>query len=247
MFCCSSTPVYAAAPESFLKKRKTLEEVKAKREAVAVKAKSSKKKARTEAFKRAEKYVKEYRSVERDQIRLKRQAKNAGQYYIAPMPKVLLAIRVRGINRMSPKVKKVLQLLRLRQVHNAVFVRVNKAAQVLLTTVEPYITYGPPNQKTVSELIYKRGFGKIEKNRIPLSDNNIVAQNLGKFNIICMEDLIHEIFTCGPHFKEANNFLWPFKLSSPLGGWKNKGVHFSEGGDAGNREQLINKLVRQMN
>jgi large subunit ribosomal protein L7e len=237
----------AVAPESFLKKRKTLEEVKAKRADVAKKSKASRTRARKEAFKRAEKYVKEYRSVERDQIRLKRQAKNAGQYYIPPEAKVVLAIRVRGINRMSPKVKKVLQLLRLRQVHNAVFIKVNKASQVLLTTVEPYVTYGPPNLKTVSDMIYKRGFGKVNKNRIPLSDNNIIAQNLGKYNIICMEDLIHEIYTCGPHFKEANNFLWPFKLSSPLGGWKNKGIHFSEGGDAGNREQLINNLVRQMN
>ena len=42
-----------------------------------------------------------------------------------------------------------------------------------------------------------------------------VMQHLGKFNIICIEDLIHEIMTVGPHFKEANNFLWPFQLSCP--------------------------------
>lgn len=35
--------------------------------------------------------------------------------------------------------------------------------------------------------------------------------------------------------------------SNPLGGWKNKGIHFSEGGDAGNREEHINKLVAKMN
>eukprot|EP00955_Chlamydomonas_euryale_P045924 353273-Chlamydomonas_euryale.AAC.17 len=29
-----------------------------------------------------------------------------------------------------------------------------------------------------------------------------------------MEDLVHEIFTVGPAFKQASNFLWPFKLSS---------------------------------
>lgn len=42
----------------------------------------------------------------------------------------------------------------------------------------------------------------------------MLMQNLGKHGIICVEDLIHEIFTVGPHFKEANNFLWPFQLSS---------------------------------
>lgn len=35
--------------------------------------------------------------------------------------------------------------------------------------------------------------------------------------------------------------------SSPLGGWTDKGTHFNEGGDAGNREEEINKLVRRMN
>ena len=33
-----------------------------------------------------------------------------------------------------------------------------------------------------------------------------------KCNIICIEDLIHEIFTVGDKFKYASNFLWPFKV-----------------------------------
>ena len=72
-------------------------------------------------------------------------------------------------------------------------------------------------------------------------------QELGKYGIICMEDLVHEIFTVGPHFKEANNFLWPFKLSNARGGYRKKTRHFIEGGDHGNREHLINQLVRRMN
>jgi large subunit ribosomal protein L7e len=191
--------------------------------------------------------VKEYRAEERSQVRFKRQAKNAGQFYIPPEAKVLLVVRVRGINRVSPKIKKVLQLLRLRQLNNAVFVRVNKASRVLLTVVEPYITYGAPNLKTVNDLIYKRGHGKVSKQRIPLADNKVIEDSLGKHGLICIEDLIHEIYTCGPAFKEANNFLWPFKLSNPLGGWSNKGIHFSEGGDAGNRGEEINRLVQRMN
>ncbi|RWW52184.1 hypothetical protein BHE74_00041406 [Ensete ventricosum] len=73
------------------------------------------------------------------------------------------------------------------------------------------------------------------------------SQGLGKYGIICMEDLVHEIMTVGPHFKEANNFLWPFKLKAPLGGLKKKRRHYVEGGDAGNREDYINELIRRMN
>jgi large subunit ribosomal protein L7e len=57
----------------------------------------------------------------------------------------------------------------------------------------------------------------------------VIEQSLGKFNIICVEDLIHEIFTVGPNFKYASNFLWPFKLNTPTGGWRKKTNHFVEG------------------
>jgi len=96
-------------------------------------------------------------------------------------------------------------------------------------------------------LIYKRGYGKVNKQRTALTDNKIIEQTLGKSGIVCMEDLVHEIFTVGRRFKEVNNFLWPFKLSSPNGGYKKKTTHFIEGGDFGNREQYINQLIRKMN
>lgn len=101
--------------------------------------------------------------------------------------------------------------------------------------------------KSVRELIYKRGYGKIHHQRIAITDNSVIENTLGKFNIICVEDLIHEIFTVGERFKEANNFLWPFKLSCPTGGMRKKTNHFVEGGDHGNREDFINNMIRAMN
>lgn len=117
----------------------------------------------------------------------------------------------------------------------------------MLRIAEPYITWGYPNLKTVRELVYKRGHGKVDKRRIPLTDNTIVEETLGKKGIICVEDLIHEIFTVGDNFKEANNFLWPFKLSCPRGGFRKVTNHVVEGGDYGDREDKINVLVRRMN
>jgi len=118
----------------------------------------------------------------------------------------------------------------------------------MLRIVEPFIAYGYPNLKSVRELVYKRGYGKINKQRIPLTDNAIIEESLGQYGIVCIEDLIHEIFTVGPNFKQASNFLWPFKLSNPTGGFRpRKFRHFIEGGDLGNREEYINALIRQMN
>ncbi len=86
----------------------------------------------------------------------------------------------------------------------------------------------------------------MNKQRIPISDNSVIEGVLGKHNIICVEDLIHELYTVGPHFKEASNFLWPVKLSSPNGGFSRKLTHFNEGGDAGDRGDKINELIKRM-
>jgi len=198
-------------------------------------------------FKKAETYVKEYRTRERELIRARRTAKAAGYFYVEPEAKLAFVIRIRGINQVEPKVRKILQLLRLRQINNGVFVRLNKATINMLKRVEHYVAYGYPNLKTVKELVYKRGYAKINKQRIPITANSIVESKLGKMGVICMEDLIHELYTVGPHFKQANKFLWPFKLSNPRGGFTKKGNHFCEGGDYGNREDKINALVRRMN
>ncbi|RZC51920.1 hypothetical protein C5167_020341 [Papaver somniferum] len=234
-------------PEHVLKKNKRDEEWALAEKTAQEVQKKKNSESRKLIYKRAEQYAKEYVEQERELIRLTREAKLKGGFYVNPEPKLLFIVRIRGINAMDPKTKKILQLFRLRQIFNGVFLKVNKATLQMLQRVGPYVTYGYPNLKTVKELIYKRGYGKLNKRRTALTDNSIVEQGLGKYGIICVEDLIHEIMTVGPHFKQANNFLWPFKLSAPLGGLKKKRNHYVEGGDAGNREGYINKLVRRMN
>ena len=315
----------STVPESVLKKRKRDEQWAAQKAAAAADAKKASEAKREEIFKRAEKYVKEYRdqvsvrcardadamsallevafrvlcamragamttrcapvrrvvamsdrgkrsydncyarctarTIERttdhdvcfhqtqeaDLVRLKREARAKGGFYVEPENKLIFVMRLRGLNDIHPKTKKILQLLRLRQIHNGIFIRANKATLNQLRKVEPYIMFGYPNLKTVKELIYKRGYGKVNKQRIPLTDNAVIEKVLGDKGIICIEDLIHEIYTCGPHFKECANFLWPFKLSAPNGGMTEKKKHFIEGGMAGNREDKINALIRRMN
>ncbi|XP_053571102.1 60S ribosomal protein L7 [Bombina bombina] len=236
-----------SVPESLLKRRKQFAAMKLKHIKKIIAEKKVRKEKRKLIYKRAEAYYKEYRIMYRKEVRLSRMARKAGNFYVPAEPKLAFVIRIRGINGVSPKVRKVLQLLRLRQIFNGTFVKLNKASINMLRLVEPYIAWGYPNLKSVRQLIYKRGFLKINKQRIPMTDNSYIEKHLGKRGIICVEDLIHEIYTVGKNFKAANNFLWPFKLSSPKGGMKKKTTHFVEGGDAGNREDQINRLIRRMN
>lgn len=239
-------------PETLLKKRKTDEKTELEKQQLKSQARKDNRDARKLIFKKADAYVKEYKQRENQELRLKRLAKSQGNFYVPAQPQLLFVIRIIGINDISPKVKKVLQLFRLLQINNGVFVRLNKATSQMLQIIEPYVTYGPPNLKTVRELVYKRGYAKSNGQRIPISDNKVIADNLGSLGIICIEDIIHEIFTVGEHFKQVNNFLWPFKLSNPNGhkkvSWKpRKFKHYVEGGDAGDRDFDINKLVQSMN
>jgi large subunit ribosomal protein L7e len=198
-------------------------------------------------FKRAEQYVKEYQQKEKDEIRLKREAKQNNSFYVPAEAKLAFVVRIKGINKIAPKPRKILQLLRLTRINSGTFVKLNKATLQMLQWVGPYIAWGYPNLKNVKELIYKRGFAKVNKQRIPITDNNVIEQGLGQYGIICVEDLIHEIMTVGPHFKQANSFLWAFSLSNPTGGFKGKKVpHFIEGGESGNREDKINALLQKM-
>merc|ERR1712129_219456 len=217
-----------------------------------VAATAAKKKDRTDVRHnlkmRTLKYDKEYATFERKLISARRQAKTAGNFFVEPEPKLLFVTRIVGIIKLSPKPRKVLQLLRLRQLNNGVFLKVNKPILNMLKLVQPYVTYGYPTLATVRKMIYKRGYAKVNKQRIGLSDNAIITENLGKHGMFGMEDIVHEIYTVGPKFKEVNNFLWPFKLGPPKGGFKNKRHGYCEarGGDWGNREEMINEMLRRM-
>jgi len=237
-------------PESVLKKQATeRKDAKVKAKAATAAAKQSEEDYKL-SLDNAAKYAKEYAATEKAAIDSRRMAKKDGGFYVPPEPKLMLVIRIRGIIGVSPKAKKVMQLFRLRQIHNATFVKLNEATRRMLRLIEPYVTYGPPTRATIEKLIYKRGFIKLNNQRIPLATNEVLQDSpLGKeFGIRCTADLVHELVTVGPNFKQANNALWPFKLGNPTDGFstKTKLLHFMEGGETGDRGEEINKLVKRM-
>lgn len=118
---------------------------------------------------------------ERDEIRLARQARKNNDFYVPAEPKLAFVVRIRGINGIHPKPRKVMKLFRLLQINNGTFLRLNKATINMLRIAEPYITWGTPNLKSVRELIYKRGFAKVNGRRTALSDNALIEKKLGMY------------------------------------------------------------------
>ena len=235
-----------STPESW--KKKAERDAKYAKAAEAAREKHEKERAdKVKVYEEhAQKYYEEHKAALQKVIDDKRKAKSEGKIYVEAEPKVALLIRTKGIHKIDPCRKKILQLFRLRQINNAMLVKLNKATINMIKKIEPYITWGYPTRSTISKLIYKRGYARIDGSRIPLSDNEIIEGQLGKHGIICIEDLINELATVGPHFKEANLFLWPFKLDQPNKGWENKPKPYQQGGTWGRRDEKINELALKM-
>jgi large subunit ribosomal protein L7e len=93
-------------------------------------------------IKRAQQYAADYQKATQDELAVRRAAKVSGQIHVPAQPKVAFVIRIRGINKLDPRSVRILRLLRLRQLHNGAFIRINKASTNLIRKVEPYVTFG---------------------------------------------------------------------------------------------------------
>ncbi|KAK7300726.1 hypothetical protein RJT34_11575 [Clitoria ternatea] len=233
-------------PEVTLKKRKSNEAFALRKKALFQQRNFNSRKTR-EFIKKPEDFIFEYRNREVDLIRLKRRVKRKLPELLNPKSKPLIVIRIQGKKEMHEKTRKALYSLGLRRRFSAVFVKPTVEVLAKLQRVEPYVTYGYPNLKSIKELIYKKGNIRIDKRKVPLTDNNIVEQELGKFGIVCIEDIVHHIENAGPLFEEVVRFLWPFELNKPAEGLKGSKALFKEGGDTGHREDVINDLINKMN
>merc|ERR1719263_1468206 len=113
-------------PENILKKQARDAKLLKARKDKRVADKKDRAAARKTAYANAEKYYNEYNAADKAMIKAKRDAKAAGTFFVESEPKVAFVITIKGINKLAPKPKKILQLLRLRQLHNGVFVKLNK-------------------------------------------------------------------------------------------------------------------------
>ncbi|KAL9256531.1 Large ribosomal subunit protein uL30z-like protein [Drosera capensis] len=233
--------------ETILKKRKSSEEWAIRRRQQLEERKWKIKANKQLTFKRAEQYIKEFRGKELDLVRMKYRAR---KFRAAPgklKTQLLFVIRIQGKFEVHSVTKKTLYSLGLGKLFTGVFLEANKGNLAKLQRVEPYVTYGYPNFKNVRDLIFKKGIARINQEKVPLTNNLIIEQELGKYDIISIEDIVHQIASVGPHFKEVTKFLCPFNLSKPTSGIQGIKNRFKDGGDSGNREEKLNELINKMN
>ncbi|XP_006019793.1 60S ribosomal protein L7-like 1 [Alligator sinensis] len=240
-------PKIPRVPENLLKKRKAYQAIKATQAKQALLDKRKNQKGKRIQFKRLETFVRDSRRKHRDDVRLRRMQQRPGQMVLPPGHKLAFVVRIAEIKGVSLRVRRVIEMLQLRKIFSGTFVKLSPSSLKMLRIVEPYVAWGYPNLKSIRELILKRGQAKINKKKVPLADNTVIEEHLGKFGLICLEDLIHEIYSAGQHFQEVNNFLWPFYLSVARHAARNRVGFLKEIGSTGCQGEGINELIRHLN
>ncbi|KAI8043808.1 hypothetical protein M5D96_005146, partial [Drosophila gunungcola] len=146
-------------------------------------------------------------------------------------PKLIFVMRHAGKKIFDKTTAEIFRTLGMASRHNAN----TKENQLLLRVIEPFVVYGNPSLSSIRELVFKKGFARIDGKKTAIQSNTMVEEQLGDKGVICLEDIIHEICTVGPNFAA---------LSSPSNGWQKKvSVSYKRGGEYGDRGSAINELI----
>lgn len=168
----------------------------------------------------------------------------------------VFAVLIRPTIHTTPKpVKKTLSTLRLRRMHEGVFLPYTDATRKMLHLVEPYVLYGMPSTETISDLVRRRGFCRVDGKRVPLADNNVIERELGDSGLICVEDLVQVLSSTSLDAMEADKdgifgkvtkFLWPFRLTSRKSKFQSKMLDLKDGKLYGDQGEAMNGYIREM-
>lgn len=162
----------------------------------------------------------------------------------------IFCILIRPAVHTTPKtVRRTLSTLRLRKVHEGVFLQYSPAVRKMLHLVEPYVLYGVPSIETIGDLVRRRGFCKIDGKRVQISDNNIIEENLGDAGLICVEDLIAVLTSKdidADAFGKVSKFLWPFRMSARKSKFQKRMLDLKDGKLYGDQGEVMNGYIREM-
>jgi large subunit ribosomal protein L7e len=168
----------------------------------------------------------------------------------------VFAVLIRPTIHTTPKpVKKTLSTLRLRRMHEGVFLPYTDATRKMLHLVEPYVLYGMPSTETISDLVRRRGFCRVDGKRVPLADNNVIERELGDVGLICVEDLVQVLSSASLDamegekdgtFGKVTKFLWPFRLTSRKSKFQSKMLDLKDGKLYGDQGEAMNGYIREM-
>ncbi|KAM0687801.1 60S ribosomal protein L7 [Conglomerata obtusa] len=189
------------------------------------------------------KHINTYKTLKLETEMKQQDAQKNNAFYVPAEPHFFLVVRIRGMNRVPPKERKTLDILRLRAPNTCILLKNNLSTRNMLQLVRNYVGYGTIDISLLRELIYKRGMAKVDGEVV-----NITNENVEDFfgDLMCVEDVVESLWS-DRNFSKVNRFLMPFKLNCPRGGFKGKkSKDVLEGGSCGNHYDNIGDLIKRM-
>lgn len=225
-------------PEFLLKKRKlkTQQRIRQEKKTKAQTAKNvrGRRLPKPVNFKRLEWFVERANRREWERLRLIKEArkpKSLQASNIENLPasdtdcSVVLVVRTCRNYKLTKATKKIFHDFHLGKIYQANLHRMDQELLHKLTILRDHVVWGYVSKETMRELILKRGRAGTQKNPEALNDNLKIEEALGSKGIICLEDLIFEMSSCGEgdassrdKFLACSHYMLPFQLSMPEGG-----------------------------
>jgi large subunit ribosomal protein L7e len=153
--------------EHLLKKRKKYQGLKRK-EKEAARLQNTHKQTPTIQFKRAEHFLRAAKRSSRDNLRVERNLRKlATRTHLKSMVpkenvKLIAVLRIRTADGIGKLAITAMRKLRVLKMYQCSFIKYDEKTHRLLKTAEPYITWGPPDVRTIRELLTKRGYAQVD-------------------------------------------------------------------------------------
>ncbi len=137
-------------------------------------------------------------------------------------------LRIRGVRKVRPQIKKTLELLRLKKPNHCVLVEDSPQNKGMLDHVKDYVTYGPVDEAIIYQLVSKRG----------RKGNSLLRTTLKEPDL---KKIAHEI----AGGKKTVEYMTPiFRLNPPSKGYRDIKLSYPIG-ELGKREDMA-PLLRKM-
>lgn len=150
---------------------------------------------------------------------------------------MIAAIRIRGRTGIKSDIEDTLKMLRLNRINHAVILEETPSYQGMLRKAKDYITWGEIEEKTLTNVINKRGKlpGGVTVTDEYLTDNTDYSS----------VDELSKAVIDGVKLEEVG--IKPvFRLHPPRKGYNNIKKAYNEGGSLGYRGRNIDELINKM-
>ena len=151
----------------------------------------------------------------------------------------LAVIRVRGTININTDIKDALRMMHLTRANHCTIIPEDKQWRGTLIKVKDYVTWGKVDEKTLTELLTKRG--RVEGGK-PLT-GAYLSQNTAYKSL---DELSKALVAQQADIRRLKGVKPLFRLAPPRKGYEKITHDYKTGGTLGDRGEKINELIRRM-